>query len=264
MQVLNALNQHYIEARKNYDKNQIMVICLQGSQNYKLDYENSDVDTKCLLLPNFKEICLNHKPVSTTIVLDNNEHLDTKDIRLYLQTFRKQNINFVEILFTPYYLVNSLYSAYWEELINHNEEIARLNPYRAVKTMKGVACEKYHAMEHRYPSKIDIIEKFGFDGKQVSHLLRIQDFIKRYVEGEDYAKCLIPLPEHRNRIMSYKKQEIPLEIAQKEAKVVLDDIISFADAFCAKMADKENQETVDFLEDFGYRIMKEKIKMELM
>lgn len=129
--------------------------------------------------------------------------------------------------------------------------------------MKGVACEKYHAMEHRYPSKIDIIDKYGYDGKQVSHLLRIQDFIKRYAAGEDYAKCLVPLPAHRDRIMSYKKQEIPLEIARKEAKVVIDDVISFSDVFCAKNEDKENQETIDFLEDFGYRIMKKKIEMEL-
>lgn len=263
MQILNALSQHYAEALKKYNTEQVAAVCLQDSQNYKLDCENSDVDTKCLLLPNFKEICLNGKPVSTTIILDNNEHLDVKDIRLYLQTFRKQNINFVEILFTPYYLVNPLYKVYWEELIKHNEEIARLNPYRAVKSMKGVACEKYHAMEHRYPSKIDIIDKYGYDGKQVSHLLRIQVFIKRYAAGEDYAKCLVPLPAHRDRIMSYKKQEIPLEIARKEAKVVIDDVISFSDAFCAKNEDKENQETIDFLEDFGYRIMKKKIEMEL-
>lgn len=264
MDIKSTMAIHYLEALKRYDPSQIAFLCLQGSQNYELDYENSDVDTKCIILPNFKEICLNRKPVSTTHILDNNEHIDAKDVRLYLQTFRKQNVNFVEILFTKYSVINPFYNSYWEELIEHNEEIARLNPYRAIKSMKGVACEKYHAMEHCYPSKVDIIEKFGYDGKQVSHLLRIQDFIKRYADGEDYAKCLVPLPEHRDRIMSYKKQEIPLEVARKEAKVVLDDITSFADAFCAKTADKENDETIDFLEDFGYRIMKEKIKLELI
>ena len=51
-----------------------------GSQNYGLDiYDNdymSDVDTKAIILPSFEDIVLNREPKSTTIVLDNNEHID--------------------------------------------------------------------------------------------------------------------------------------------------------------------------------------------
>ena len=75
----------------------------QGSGNYGLDYKDSDVDTKCLIIPTLKEIALAKQPISTTHIRENNEHIDLKDIRLYLQTFRKQNLNFLEILFTKYY-----------------------------------------------------------------------------------------------------------------------------------------------------------------
>lgn len=75
-------------------------IFLQGSQNYKLDYEGSDVDSKLIVLPSFEDFVLNRKPQSYTHIMENDEHVDVKDIRLMFDCFRKQNINFVEILFT--------------------------------------------------------------------------------------------------------------------------------------------------------------------
>ena len=35
---------------------------LQGSQNYNLDYEGSDIDTKAIMLPSFSDFVLNAKP----------------------------------------------------------------------------------------------------------------------------------------------------------------------------------------------------------
>ena len=150
-----------------YKPEQIVGVFCQGSTNYGLDVETSDVDTKCIVVPTFKDIVLARKPVSTTHVLPNNEHCDGKDVRLYMETFRKQNLNFLEILFTPYFSINPLYFEQWTRLVQNREDIARLNPYRAVKSMKGIALEKFHAMEHRYPTKVDIIDKYGHDGKSL-------------------------------------------------------------------------------------------------
>ena len=103
--IMKQLWRHYNEALKLYPEDRIVGVFCQGSQNYGLDFEGSDIDTKCIITPTFEEIAMNKKPVSTTHVLDNNEHLDAKDIRLYIQTFKKQNLNFLEILFTPYKII---------------------------------------------------------------------------------------------------------------------------------------------------------------
>jgi hypothetical protein len=58
-------------------------------------------------------------------------------------------------------------------LVNARESIANFNRDRGVQSMKGIALEKFHAMEHPYPSKIDIIAKYGYDPKQLHHLLRV-------------------------------------------------------------------------------------------
>lgn len=262
--VMKRVQDHYDEALQYFPEEQIVGVFLQGSQNYGLDYEGSDVDTKLIVVPSFKDICLNRKPVSTTHVRANDEHTDWKDIRLYMETFRKQNLNFLEILFTPYYIINPMYKEEWDRLVAAREFIARMNPYRAVKSMKGIALEKFHAMEHRYPSKIDIIDKYGYDGKQTSHQLRVYDYLRRYIAGEDYESCLRPTEDLVPRIMDYKGLSIiPLEEARVEAKHYLDMTEEIADAFCAEHEDREEPWVRELLEDVSYNIMRISVEREL-
>lgn len=261
--VYTQIARHYDFAETLYKPEQIVGVFCQGSTNYGLDTENSDVDTKCIVVPTFKDIALVRKPVSTTHVLPNNEHCDGKDVRLYMETFRKQNLNFLEILFTPYFSVNSLYFEQWVRLVQNREDIAHMNPYRAVKSMKGVALEKFHAMEHRYPTKVDIIDKYGHDGKQTSHLIRVDDYLTRYIAGEDYESCLYPTPSLVPRILAYKNQEISLEEARAEAKEVVSHVEAIADEFCAKHQDEEDERCRALLEDVSYNIMKIAVEREL-
>ena len=233
-----------------------MACCLQGSQNYGLELPTSDVDTKLIVVPTFQDIALNNKPVSTTHVRANDEHIDLKDIRLYIQCFVKQNLNFLEILFSNYTIVNPLYAAQWIRLVDARETIAHMNVYRAVKSMKGIILEKYHAMEHPYPTKLDLIEKYGYDGKQVHHLIRVDDYLTRYINGESYEACLKPSKHLVEHMLEYKRHEIPLEVARKEAVEVMNHAISIADDFCAKTAEQENAETRALLQDVSYNIMK--------
>lgn len=260
---LDRVNEHYREALNYFPEEQIVGVFLQGSQNYGLDYEGSDVDTKLILVPSFKDICLNKKPVSTTHVRANDEHTDWKDIRLYMETFRKQNLNFLEILFTDYYVLNPMYEEQWMRLVEHREEIARMNPYRAVKSMKGIALEKFHAMEHPYPTKLDLIEKYGYDGKQTHHLIRVDDYLERYINGESYANCLHPSPEKRPHMMEYKRHEIPLETARIEAQEILNHTVNIADEFFSNLSDVENEDMRMLLEDVSYEIMKIAVEREL-
>lgn len=257
------VQEHYLEAQEYFPKESIVGIFLQGSQNYGLDTMYSDVDTKLIVVPTFKEIALNKKPVSTTHVRANEEHIDFKDIRLYMETFRKQNLNFLEILFTNYKIINPAFQKEWDRLVAAREEIARMNPYRAVKSMKGIAMEKYHAMEHPYPSKLQLIEDHGYDGKQVHHLIRVEDYLDRYIRGESYTNCLTPTHGKRPRMMEYKMQEIPLHIARIEAEESIKHVIEMADEFCSRHKDEENEEMRALLEDVQYNIMKIAIAEEL-
>lgn len=171
---------------------EVLGVFLQGSQNYHLDYEGSDIDTKAIVLPSFEDIVLNKRPASTTHVLPSDEHIDIKDIRLMHDCFRKQNINFLEILFTEYRYMNPIYAELYQPMFDNAEAIAHYNNYAAVNCIAGMAYEKHKALEHPYPATKDKIEKYGFDPKQLHHMLRCADFLIRYIDGESYRNCLIP------------------------------------------------------------------------
>ena len=250
--IMEQVKRHYDEACKLFPEDRIVGVFLQGSQNYGLDYEGSDIDTKCIVLPTLDDLIFNRKPVSTTHVLPNEEHLDLKDVRLYFQTFRKQNLNFMEILFTKYKIVNPLYEPYWNRLIENNEQIAHYNPVGAVKTMKGIAMEKYHAMEHRYPSKVDIIDKYHYDGKQLHHLLRVREYLIRYINGEPYKDCLVT---NCGEYLKLVKTLTPngffndIDTAREIAEQQLAKVISIADEFAAAHKDDPVDAEVDKLLD---------------
>ena len=261
--IMKRMREHYNRGVELYGESRIVGLFLQGSQNYDLDYEGSDIDTKLILTPTIEDIIFNRRPVSTTHVMENEEHLDAKDIRLYIQTFRKQNLNFLEILFTEFKIVNPQYEKMWNVLVEHREEIARYNEFQAIKSMKGIAMEKYHAMKHPYPSKLALIEEHGYDGKQVHHLIRVEDYIDRYIRGHSYESCLKPSHGKIPRMMEYKRQEIPLDIAEIEAKAAIDHIIEMADAFAATVENVGKPEVDAILNGVQRDIMKFAIATEL-
>lgn len=264
--IMRRLREHYNEACGLIPEDRIVGVFLQGSQNYGLDIPGSDVDSKCIVLPTLEDICFAKKPISTTHVRENDEHIDLKDIRLMFQTFRKQNMNFVEILFTEYKIINPLYEDLWNELIAQNELIGRYNPHKAVSTMKGIASEKYHALEHRYPSRVAVIDKFGgYDSKQLHHLIRIYDFITNFIEGKEYSICLRPKEEMAKYLKAIKEFgcEGGLEEARFLANKYFNDICQIADDFRQNVPNEGNPDVDILLDNIQKAIIKKSLLLEL-
>lgn len=259
---MKRLKDHAFEAMDYFYPSHMVGIFLQGSQNYNLQIENSDVDTKLITLPSFEEIAFNKKPISTTHVRANNEHIDFKDIRLYMQTFRKQNLNFLEILFTEYKIVNTQYEDQWNILVANREKIARYNPFQAIKSMKGIAMEKYHAMEHEYPTKLEVLAKYHYDPKQLHHLERVRDYMHRYIDGENYENCLKPL--HPEYLLDIKRGKYDLQYARKMADIAIADITEMADNFTANIENKGDPEVDEILDSVQLEIMRRSIEHDFL
>jgi DNA-directed RNA polymerase alpha subunit len=156
-----------------------------------------------------------------------------------------------------------MYKAEWGRLVKERESIAHYAPVQAIKSMKGIAMEKYHAMEHHYPARMAWIEKFGYDPKQLHHLLRVEDYIERYIAGESYESCLIPTPNKVLHMMEYKRQEIPYEIAKKEADDAIAHVTEMADAFAASVENIGKPGVDEILNKVQRDIMKFAIATEL-
>lgn len=262
MTVMDRVKEHYNEALTYFPEDRIVGIFLQGSQNYGLATPQSDVDTKLIVTPTFKDIAMNRKPVSTTHIRANEEHIDFKDIRLYIQTFRKQNLNFLEILYTDFAIVNPIYEKQWNRLVESREAITHFNPYRSVQSMKGIALEKYHAMEHEYPSKIEVLKKYGYDPKQLHHLVRVEDYLGRYINGESYESCLDPGPM-KQELIEIKMGKYSLADARSIADKAKAHVEEMAEYAYSIYPNEENSEVNELLDDVQYEIMRIAVKGEL-
>ena len=251
--VMKRVQEHYDAAVELYGE-RVLGVFLQGSWNYGLDFcdEESDVDTKCIVLPSFEDFCLGKKPVSTTHVLENGEHLDAKDLRLYMNCFKKQNINFVEVLFTEYKVVNPKFEKQWARLVDAREQVGRYDIKRALSCMTGMCYEKNKALTHPYPTLVEKIEKYGYDGKQLSHCWRIYYFMKMYLMGMPYEHCLklTMYSEERLKLQMIKRQQIEtidVEWAKDHSKWLCEMSKRFKDQWVERNPDYQPDKEVEAL-----------------
>lgn len=240
--IMNRLQEHLEAARVVYPNNDWFGIFIQGSQNYNMADENSDIDSKCWFMPSLEQLVLNKPAISHTHIMENEEHVDCKDIREYFKILRKQNINFMEVLFTDYFIINPKYFDLWIDLQIHREQISRSNVYRFLKCCKGTVHEKEHALCHPYPSKLHLIDEYGFDAKQLSHAIRVYNFALDFVLMEKpYKECLIP--ENVKELMDIKRYNIS-ELDEEAAIETMERTVSAMDAF----EEHENKNRKDALD----------------
>lgn len=259
--IMDRVREHYNEALEHFPEDRIVGIVLQGSQNYLLDTEHSDIDTKLILTPTFEDIAMNRQPISTTYIRADNSHTDWKDIRLMLKTFRSCNLNFLEILFSKYRIINPLYTKEWNRLIQDNELIANYNPQKAVNTMRGIGRRKYEQMEHESPSHHNDIERYGYSPKELHHLLRIEEYIGRYISGESYASCL--LSKKSEYLKKVKCGYYDLDTARIVANTAIANIDRVANVYVETHSHEPNKDVDALLDDVQYNIMKIAIKKEI-
>ena len=265
--IKNGLKRHLEEFTKVYPNLELFGIFIQGSQNYNLDIHTneykSDIDTKAIVIPSLEDVVMNKKPISTTHILPNNEHLDVKDIRLYFDNFKKQNINFIEILFACHKGINKEYLDLYQLLEENREDIAHYNTNQALRCMAGMSMEKKKALCHPYPTLKEKIEKYGYDGKQLHHIIRLFDFITCYCLDGTFQQCLTDYQPHKEEMMKAKKSEYSLKEAIKLAEKY-DNFIKEIKDMNLKEKDEINKNALEILNKVQYEVIKRRIREEVI
>lgn len=252
---------------------EVVCTCLQGSQNYGLDEYSedycSDIDTKSIVLPKLKDFIMALPPVSKVEVMDNDEHAEVKDIRVMFEMFRKMNVSYIELLYSKYVYINPKWVDYIYNLFLYRDEIASFNRNQFIKCIYGMALEKQKALCHPYPATMDKIEKFGYDGKQLSHCRRLLNFLGKYLDGWPLAACYSVDEEPERTILMNNKKQLD----------AYGDVLNVAgaklqcDAYVAAITVLKNEAVTEFdeleykaveiLEDIKYEILKEQMRREL-
>lgn len=246
----------------------VVGIFLYGSQNYNLDYEDSDIDLKAIVVPTINDIVFNNKPISTSIEIP--EGLcDIKDIRLMAQSWRKQNINFMELLFTEYFYINPQYYDFLKPVLDARETIVRYNEKRAVDCLRGFVYEKYFRLFKDTPSQHEEIQKYGYAAKQLVHMERLASILELYMKRCPYEECLQVSSVDRERWINLKTYSPePLNVGmvkEKAAKILeaVEDNMRNAENYYGFIPSPQNEEVDKILNTFIEKSLKYTFKEEL-
>ena len=218
-----------------------------GSHNYGLEIDNedykSDIDTKIIILPTLEDLVHNSAPVSTTVKTSTGQ-CDIKDIRAFIPTLLKANIQFLEILCARVTVPNSKYKEEVEWLQEHLEELVKECKTPLLKSIYGMSMEKKKAMCHPYPTIAWKIDKWGYDGKQVHHIMRLYEFMKNYFEeGKNFNESIRQHSDiMKHFLLDTKMNKIDLETAK-----------NFANIYCALIKAKVDTMLTDEVETAQWR-----------
>lgn len=258
--VMDKVREHYKAAEKYVGEERVWVTMLYGSQNYGLDTPESDVDTKTMILPSFEDVVLGKKMVSKELKMPDGSLSAVKDYRDMFKNYLKGNINFVETLYTPYYIINPKYEDAFKRLQSMSYEIANCQPVKLMHMAAAMAKQKYVAMEKPFESKKEILAKYGYDPKQLHHLVRLQIFMEDYLKCRDFSRVLVPSERFHSYLLSLKTHPMPL----KEARILANNTMAQVDVFLlsaeknfmddgevkARVEGKLNELTVDIFKQY--------------
>lgn len=204
----------------------VLGVYLVGSQNYGLNYANSDIDTKVVVIPTLKEIATLQEPTSTLYTLPSKEQIEVKDVRLMHNCYLKQNVNFVETLFTNYKLLNPKFLDVYQPVFDNAEMIARYNEVKTVCSMFGQLRSKHKKIQKELEEKGADTKDYDF--KAVAQAYRFIYFLNKYMDNCDYNDCIIPDKFNRKNIVNLKSTNPPIKTLG-EAFVLVDKIVESLD-----------------------------------
>lgn len=127
--------------------------------------------------------------------------------------------------------------------------------------MAGMSMEKYKALEHPYPTLAEKIKKYGYDPKQLHHILRMNEFTRRYISGETYEACLkSKIPKY---LIDVKRGCHSLDEARKIAKEKLDETIEMKNVYMNTTPLSINRDVENLMNGVLINVLKKSFVMEL-
>ena len=170
---------HWLVENKGFE---VVMTVLIGSQNYKLDTENSDIDTFSFILPSATDLAVAAAPKNGEFEVEDGKCM-YKDIRLALNLLKKTSPNSVECFLGKYRYYNSVYADILEKYLD-NETILNYmihcNYSHMLYAMAGMA---HQLTKRNMPA-----------GKRYSHALRLYSMSDTFLDSiqSDYLLELLP------------------------------------------------------------------------
>lgn len=224
---------------------------LYGSQNYGLATAESDVDVKCAFLPEPRDVLLMDKRKAFTHTQNGSTDntVLAKDLRDVFNEFYKQNLNFLEVLATPYFMVEPPYAETMNELRKHSNDVARYYE----RGFYLCTCGLFNKLDKDF-------ELGRVDKKKFTFGLYLRDFVNQYHSGVEFKDCFTS--ENRDFYASVRRLD-PCEFVRcygykdnyaelwREGKAKMDEYFHMAQ----NMSLAKNEATRKWMDELLYDVV---------
>lgn len=245
-------------------KHNIIYIAHQGSANYGAFIQNdeyqSDIDAKAICIPTFDDIVRGKKMVSHLYVMDDNSHIEVKDIRLFIDLWKKCNPSFLELLFSKYSIVCD---KRFNDILNISDDIAAADIGRLLNCILGTQMQKYKELRKVHPSVADIIEKYGYDLKSFHHLYRMFLLGEDICNGKSFKEALMPT-KNIEQLLAFKMKPMDLNTVEDISTSYLRKLKEIVDQYKVDNKLTVHTEVYEKLEDIIYGIIRDYCQKELL
>jgi len=214
----------------------VYAIMLKGSQNYNLDDDESDIDANVILIPKLHEMA---KGITKKFAFNDGE-VTAHDIYSFAKIVAKGNPQWIEVCHTKYKIGGSLemFKGY------------RINP----SALKGMAYEKVKAFDHLFPSREHMVKNFGYDPKQLHHIIRLYDLLKENVCLLEYGTDL------RENMIAIKRGSLDVKTANIKKDEYMNKIIELTKE--RKLEYKQQKIDYDAINEIVYSYIKSEAKQK--
>ena len=198
----------------------VFYIGLKGSQNYNLDDDESDIDANLVFIPTLAQL-RNPKPVKFQL---SKGEVTCHDIYSFADIVSKGNPQWIEVCHTKYYLGTQL--DYFKTF--------KINP----SALKGMVMEKVTAFSKLYPSREKYVKEFGYDPKQLHHIIRLYDSL---LNNDPMFKYF---GKERKRMLAIKRGAYPGDL--KDAEILRDKYVALLADIYEQRKLAYTQQSVDY------------------
>ena len=177
---------------------QVFAIALKGSQNYNLVDSESDIDANLVFIPTLAQL---RSGIKFKFEFETGDVV-CHSIYKFAEILSKGNPQWVEVCNSEYVVGDlSMFAHY------------NVNP----SALKGMMMEKVHAFDKLYPSREKYVKQFGYDPKQLHHIIRLYDIIVEDIKVKKY------IGEERDLMMQIKRGTL---LTKEEAFIMRDKYIA--------------------------------------
>jgi len=191
MNIMQAIKAHheFIKARGH----EVVMTVLIGSQNYRLDNDNSDYDTFTFILPSERDLYLGHDPISGEVEVADGKCM-YKDIRLALNLLKKTSPNSLECFVSKLHYYEPKYASILTKYLDNENTLNKMSHCNYEHMLYAMAGMAYQLTKRNMSA-----------GKRYSHALRLYSMKDNFLNFTDTFQLLKLLPRDYQEALHAKR-----------------------------------------------------------